>query len=38
MESGLEITKSQNTDVLFWHVQKAACMNVTWHKQYIDVF
>jgi len=40
MVSGLEIKKSQNTDVVFWHlhVEKAVCMNITWHKQYIDVF
>jgi hypothetical protein len=31
----LDITKSQYTDVVFWHlhVEKAVCMNITWHKK-----
>jgi len=36
----MEITKSQYTNVVFCHlhVEKAVCMNITWYKQYIDIF
>ena len=39
MVPGMEIIKSQYTDVVFshLHVEKAVCMNITWHKQDIDV-